>query len=134
MFNLLWYLIIQNKRELYQANGKIKKKGEFEETRSKLKEVENGAKDNKSYSDDLENIDLNNVNKLIEENNIGLTIFISTDNHLKLILTFPCKQCGCHDLNLKKWKVKTWDLYLNITIFCEQCKYIEEFTNEPDAV
>ena len=69
------------------------------------------------YLDNAENKKelVNVVNKIIKENNLGSTIFMSSENYLKLILSFPCKQCGCHNLSLKRWRVKVWGLYLNIT-------------------
>ena len=116
--------------EKYKVNQQIKKiKGKLEDACSKLKDIEENTT-NSPYLDNAENKKelVNVVNKIIEENNLGSTIFMSSENYLKLILSFPCKQCGCNNLSLKRWRVKAWGLYLNITIFCEQCQYIEDFT------
>jgi len=80
-----------HKIELYQAHRQVKKlKCELGETRSRLKEVEDTENNNTSLNN-LENNDEYAVNKIIEDNNLGSTIFMSTENYLKLILTYPCR-------------------------------------------
>ena len=88
---LLWYLTIQHKIELYQAHRQMKKlKGELGEARSRLKEIVVTENNSTSLNNSENNDELGNaVNKIIEDNNLGSTIFMSTDNYLKLILTYP---------------------------------------------
>ena len=125
-----------NVLELYQARRQIKKlKNKLESTcsseRDKVEEDDNNSNTNHLESKkELENT----VNKIIDDNNLGTTIFMSTENYLKLLLTFPCKQCGESKVSCKRWEVKAWGLYLNVAIYCRICKYSTEFTNEPDCM
>ncbi|CAJ0863280.1 11218_t:CDS:2 [Entrophospora sp. SA101] len=124
-----------NVLELYQARHQIKKiKNKLESTRSERDKVEED--DNNNNTNHLESKEEleNTVNKIIDDNNLGSTIFMSTENYLKLLLTFPCKQCGESKVSCKRWEVKAWGLYLNVAIYCRICKYSTEFTNEPDCM
>src|SRR5437588_7821425 len=81
-----------------------------------------------SHYPNLENNDTNALS--INEATLGSTIFISTNNYLKLVFSFPCKNCGDHKIINKKWQVRSYGLYLSITIYCYKCKFSSEFCNE----
>ena len=69
-----------------------KLKGELGEARSRLKEIVVTENNSTSLNNSENNDELGNaVNKIIEDkyNNLGPTIFMSTENYLKLILTYP---------------------------------------------
>ncbi|CAJ0886626.1 5429_t:CDS:2, partial [Entrophospora sp. SA101] len=117
------------KNEIYSLKKKFKKLTE------NLEQLKVGIADPMELEPEdreLENEEELNaaVNKIIDENALGPTIFISTNNYLKLILLFPCKNCGCHKINEKKWLVKSYGLYLNVTIYCLKCKFSSELCNE----
>jgi hypothetical protein len=94
-----------NTLELYQARRQIKKlKNKPESTHSEMDQVEDENNSNTNHLESKKELE-NAVNKIIDDNNLGSTIFMSTENYLKLLLTFPCKQSN---VNYKRWEVKAW--------------------------
>ena len=111
------------KQKYYQANKKYKR----------AKENVTRARESTSHVDEqlIEQDDINDVVKqAINNNNLGSTIFINTQQYLTLLFGLPCINCEDKFINNKRHEIFNVGFSVRITIRCLTCDSIAEYSNE----
>ncbi|CAG8811939.1 32652_t:CDS:10, partial [Gigaspora margarita] len=108
----------ETRNQLYQKSRQLKRyKASVEQRFSSSLDTE---------SQELQSI----INEIIQAQQLGSTILVSTEAYLTIILSQPCIQYKESRINQKKIKATGLAFRLEITIKCKKCKTVVEYANQ----
>ncbi|CAG8689171.1 24845_t:CDS:10 [Gigaspora margarita] len=73
------------------------------------------------------------IKDIIDYNQLGLTILVSTQHYFSLILMQSCPSCNNNQLSDKTWSISSIGLQIKSSIECEKCNAIFKHLNEKET-
>ncbi|CAG8620650.1 16027_t:CDS:10, partial [Gigaspora rosea] len=117
-------------KKLYQSQKRVLNLQEILERKSNSSSDEVDDEEN-SYNSDDELQDFQEIIQfLISKENLGSSLFISTELFLTYILNQKCSTCQNENINEKKYNIKVSGLSIKIIITCCRCQVKTFYGNE----
>jgi hypothetical protein len=74
------------------------------------------------------------VNNILDEKQLGSVIFISTEQYLSLVLSYPCSHCCNINIQNKTYHTSCIGFKVTIDVDCQLCGTIDSFSNQSKEI